>query len=188
MMLVSGIGSLLGGGTAAAGTAAAGTAAATAGATAATTTAATSFGSSISASTILKGVTGFASAIAGLMGAGAQAEQYEMKAEEAEMQEQDEKAKGLQRTTEMKRKLMKALGENDVKFAAAGQLVGEGVSADMEGALEDRAVSDISIDRSDTDARMAMHRARAAGWRRVASKTRGAGGLRALVGFTGAFG
>ncbi|PLW77896.1 hypothetical protein [Cohaesibacter celericrescens] len=195
-MLVSGIGALLGGGgAAAAGTAAAG--AATAGAAAATTAAATTataatatagLGTGLSAGTILKGVAGFASAVAGLMGADAQAEQFEMKAEESEMQAHDEQAKGLQRTTGIKRQLMKALGENAVKFAASGQLVGEGVSEDNALTLEERSVQDITVDRADTDARMAMHRARAAGWRRVAGRTRSAGSMGALAGFVGSFG
>ncbi|SNY93504.1 hypothetical protein SAMN04515647_3801 [Cohaesibacter sp. ES.047] len=190
MMLVSGIGAMLGG----TGTAAAAAGAATAGAGAATaaTTAATAstglFGSGISAGTILKGVAGFASAVAGMTGANAQAEQFEMQADQSEMQATDEEAKGLQRTTDIKRQLMKSLGENAVKFAASGQLVGEGVSEDMELALEDRAAQDITVDRADTDARKAMLRARAAGWRRVAGRTKSAGGLSALAGFAGAFG
>lgn len=203
MMLITGISSLLGAGAGAgatAGAAAAGTAAAAGSAaaataataaattaTAATTTAAASAGSGISAGTILKGVAGLASAVAGMMGADAQAEQYEMKADEAEFQERDEESRGMQRTTNIKRQMMKALGENAVRFAAAGQLVGEGAAEDNALAIEERASSDISVDRADTDARMALHRARAAGWRRVAGRTRSAGRIGALAGLFGAF-
>nr|WP_321457230.1 hypothetical protein [uncultured Cohaesibacter sp.] len=177
-MLISGIGALMGGGgTAAASTAAAAGTAATAGAAAATTASSGLFGTGISASAVLKGVAGFASAVAGLQGANAQAAGYEMQADDADMQATDEETKGVQRTLQIKRALQKALGENAVKYAAAGQLVGEGAAEDNANAMEERAVSDISVDRADTDARAAMLRARAAGYRKVASKTRSAGGL-----------
>jgi hypothetical protein len=183
------LGALTGGGGAAAagaaatGAAAAGTAAATAGTAA---TAATTAGSGLSVSGILKGVVGIASALTAVEAADIQAEQYDMKADDSESAARDEEAKGMQRTTNIKRGLAKALGENAVKFAAAGQLVGEGVSEDNALALEERASSDITVDRADTDARMALHRARAAGWRRVASRTRSAGRSRGLIGALGA--
>nr|WP_321482719.1 hypothetical protein [uncultured Cohaesibacter sp.] len=182
-MLISGIGALLGGGGAAAATAGATAAgsAATAGAAAATTASTGLFGTGISASSIIQGVAGFASAVAGLQGATAQAEGYEIQADDADMQATDEETKGVQRTLQIKRALSKALGENAVKYAAAGQLVGEGAAQDNANAMEDRAVDDISVDRADTDARAAMLRARAAGYRKVASRTRSAG----AIGFVG---
>ena len=171
-MLVSGIGALLGGGGAAAGAGAAGTAAA--GATAAATSAGL-FGSGISASTILSGMAGFASAIAGLKGADAQSQQYDMQADVAAMQAVDEEIKGVQRTSTIKQQLAKALGENAIKFAAAGQLVGEGAAQDNAGALDQKATTDITVDRADTDARSAVLRARAAGYRRIAGSSKRAG-------------
>lgn len=177
-MIISGIGALMGGGGAAAGTAAAGATAAAGTAAAATTAASTGlFGTGISASSILQGVAGFASAVAGLQGAATQAEGYEMQADATDMQATDEETKGVQRAGEIKRALSKALGENAVKFAAAGQLVGEGAAEDNANALEERATDDISVDRADADARAAMLRARSAGYRKVAKRTRSAGGI-----------
>ena len=124
------------------------------------------------------------SGIGALMGGGgaaagtaAQAEGYEMQADATDMQATDEETKGVQRAGEIKRALSKALGENAVKFAAAGQLVGEGAAEDNANALEERATDDISVDRADADARAAMLRARSAGYRKVAKRTRSAGGI-----------
>lgn len=173
------------GGSAAAGTAAAATGAAAAAGTAAATTAATAATSSISAASILKGVVGVASALTSIAGANAQAEQFEMRADDNDAQAEDEEAKGMQRSTNIKRQMLRALGENEVKFAASGQLVGEGVAQENQEAIAERAVSDISIDRADTQARAALLRARAEGWRRVASRTRSIGGARGLIGAAG---
>ena len=104
-----------------------------------------------------------------------------MKARDSEFAAVDEKAQGFARTTSLKKELAQALGENDVKFAAAGIDLSGGVAADNRQALESDATQEISIDRSDTSARYALHRSRAAGYRGLAKSTRRAGMLGALA-------
>lgn len=171
------IGSALTGGGAAAASAASAVGTAAAGGA----TAVASSGFSIGG--ILKGVISGVSALASLSQTDAQAEQFEAQAFSAEQQAQDERAQGLQRTSEIKRQMNRALGENAVKFAAAGIDLSGGVADDNARSIEDRATDEISIDRADTDARRAVLRARAAGYRRTASRTRSVGRLTALTGF-----
>ncbi|WP_200962347.1 hypothetical protein, partial [Pseudovibrio sp. POLY-S9] len=109
-MAIAAIGSALSGSAAAAGTAA------TAGAAAAGTAA--TFGST--ATMILQGVAGVTSILSGLAASNSQADAYEMKAADADFAEVDERSQGMARTTALKKELAAALGENDVKFAAAG--------------------------------------------------------------------
>ncbi|WP_321337906.1 hypothetical protein [Breoghania sp.] len=178
-LAISAISSLFAGGAAAGGTAA------TAAATAATTGAAaagSSLGLGSTATLILKGVAGVTSVLSGLAASNAQAAAYDMQARDADRQAVDEKSQGFQRQTVLKRELLRALGENDVQYAAAGIDLSGGVAKDNRDALETRATQELSIDRSDTDARIAMHKARAAGFRDLSGRSKRGGGLSAMFG------
>lgn len=170
-MAIAAIGSALSGSAAAAGTAA------TAGAAAAGTAA--TFGST--ATMILQGVAGVTSILSGLAASNSQADAYEMKAADADFAEVDERSQGMARTTALKKELAAALGENDVKFAAAGIDLSGGVAEDTRQNLESDTAQELTIDRADTSARRALHRSRAAGYRGLAKSTRRAGGLAAFA-------
>jgi hypothetical protein len=162
------VGSLFGGGAAAGATAAAA-------------------GGGFSLGSILSGVTTIFSVLAGVQESNAEADNLVTQAHEAEFDEKDEQASGLQSTEALKQELNRALGENDVAFAAAGIDLGYGIAAQGRAKAEQDAATQIDIDRSTTDARRAMLRARAAGFYRSADDVRAAGGLKAIGGLLGAF-
>jgi hypothetical protein len=183
MQLAVGLLGGLGGG-AGAGAAATGAAAAGAGAAAA--------GGGISAMSILSGAASIAG-ILGTIGAGnAQARSYKDQAFHAELEGENETAQAVQRQTGFKRELMRVLGENAVGYAAAGIDLGAGVSQDAAGAAKQRASEELSIDRATADARRAMLKARAAGFRRMAKEAKSAAmitafgqGIEAIGSFAG---
>ncbi|SFT67178.1 hypothetical protein SAMN05444141_102673 [Pseudovibrio denitrificans] len=173
-MAVAAFSSLLGGGGAAAG---AGAGAAAAGAAGGAAIA----GLGSPAAMILQGIAGATSILSGLAASNSQADAYEMKAADADFAEVDERSQGMARTTALKKELAAALGENDVKFAAAGIDLSGGVAEDTRQNLESDSAQEISIDRADTSARMGLHRSRAAGYRSLAKSTRKAGRLAAFA-------
>jgi hypothetical protein len=151
-------------GTAAAGTA--GTAAATAG------TASTVFN-------ILQGTASVFGALSAIGAGAAAADEANAQAFQAQDQAVAEEAQGLARRTEMKRSLARIIGENDVNFAAAGIDISSGIAAGNREFQNREAVSQMTIDRADTDRQRAALRARASGYRGVARSRRAAGFLEA---------
>lgn len=134
----------------------------------------------LSASTLLSGVA-TAGGVLAAMGAGrAQAESYKAQAFTTDMEAENEKVAGLQRTTAMKRELARILGENDVNYAAAGIDLSGGVAKEARDTAEARAAQEINIDRSMTDAKRGMLRANAASYRRMARQAKTTGFLNAI--------
>lgn len=137
---------------------------------------------------LLSGIGSVFSAFAAIQQGEIEAQNSIMQAREAEFDETQEQAEGLRSTTALKRELAKAIGENDVAFAAAGIDIGFGVAAQGRATAEKDAATEINIDRSTTDARRASLRARAAGFYRNADLIRSAAGMRAFSGILSAFG
>lgn len=161
------LGSLFAGGSAAGGAAAGSALAGTAGA-----------GST--ALSIVQGVATAASIIGTLSAGQQQSESYALQAGQSELEAMRERTAGLRRTTELKRELLRVLGDNDVSFAAAGIDITTGIAADARAAAEKRAATEISIDRADTDARIAARKAQAAGYRRLGKSARRGALLKAV--------
>lgn len=90
-------------------------------------------------------------------------------AAQAQLESGQEQVQSQQRQTEMKRRLLEVLGENDVTFAAAGIDLSSGIAANARQQAQERAVSELSIERRDSDFRRALYQMRAAGYRRRAS-------------------
>ena len=124
---------------------------------------------------ILQGVATAGSILGTLAAGNAKSDSYMLQAGSSDLAAQKEQTAGMKRSTGLKRELMKVLSDNDVAFAAAGIDIGTGAAADARNAAETRATQELSIDRADTDARIAERRAEAAGYRRNAkSAKRGA--------------
>lgn len=131
---------------------------------------------------VMKGVATAGSLLAGLGASNAQAQAYKDQAAQAQIQKTSEQAQGVQRTTAMKKELLRVVGENDVAFAAAGIDVGSGMAAEAESDAVDDASREISIDRATTDARMSMLDAQSRAYRRMAKSTRSGGLLKFAMG------
>lgn len=156
-----------GGSLAAAGTAAASAAALPMGA-ATFTGAAAAASSGVSALSILQGAAGLMSVFSSLGQGAAQAQSYKMQAAQSLAAANQEQAQGMQRTTALKRELLRVVGENDVAYSSAGIDLTSGVAADARAAARTRASEEISIDRETTAARMAGLAAQAASYRSLA--------------------
>jgi len=155
--------SLFGGGGAAAGASLGGGLAATATATAGGAAAASS-----SALSILQGVASAIAAI-GAVGTGISAmAASEEAADQTELQAGQEKVQATQRQTQMKRELLRILGENDVAFAAGGVDVGAGggIAEQARASARKEAATEINIDRDNDEYRRALLRVRSRGLRR----------------------
>lgn len=147
-------------------------------------------GAAAGASTGLTIAQGFSTAIQALatLGAGAAAAQESRSlADQADLQEGQEQVESAQRQTQMKRSLLQVLGENEVTFAGAGIDISSGIAQSAASAAKERAASELSIDRRDSDFRRALYRARASGLRRRASSQM-TGGLLGALGAAADFG
>lgn len=145
-----------------------------AGTAAETATAGAGLGST--ALTVLQGAMGLGSALSAIGQGKAASASYQLQATQADAEATQEKIAGMQRTTALKRELLKAVGESDVVYAAGGTDVGAGVAADARRSAAQRASTEISVDRSLMDARIALAKARASGYRRLAGEAE-TGGL-----------
>jgi hypothetical protein len=130
---------------------------------------------------VLQGAMGLGSALSAIGKGQAEAGSYRMQAFGAEAEARQEQAAGLQRTTTMKRELAKVLGESDVAYAAGGVDLGGGVAAEARQTAKSRAAAEMSVDRSLTDARIAMQLAKAAGYRRLAGAAEASGWIGGLT-------
>lgn len=161
-----------------------------AGATAATTAATTAstlgtIGST--ALTILSGVATVASIAGNLQAAEASAQQSEANATQAELEVGQQQLASAQRQSQMKRELARILGENDVAIAAAGIDLSGGIAESSRKSATKAAQRELSIERADDDARRALIKARANGYRRQAASYR-TGGILSAIGDTADFG
>ncbi|TGS86728.1 hypothetical protein EN817_17655 [Mesorhizobium sp. M3A.F.Ca.ET.174.01.1.1] len=118
----------------------------------------------------------------GTLGAGfASAQASKDQANAVELQAGQDKVQDTQRQTQMKRTLLQVLGDNDVTFASAGIDISGGIAQDARQTASKRAADELTIDRRDSDFRMALAKMRAQGYRRQASSTIGG----ALLGAAG---
>lgn len=166
---VAALGTLFGGGGAAAGAgaAAAGTAAAAGG-----------FGST--ALTVLKGVTATIGVLGQIGAANAAAQASEDEAIRADLQAGQEKVDATNQQTQMKRELMRILGENEVSAANAGIDISAGIAQQANSAAKREAQTNLTVSRNDQEFQSALFRLRARGFRRKADSQRQAGLLHAL--------
>lgn len=145
----------------------------TAAATGAAATATVSSG--LSAASILQGVATVGGVLASLSAANSQADSYDGQAADTAVQSVADDTSAVQRNTAMKRELMRVMGENTVAAAAAGLDASTGIGADANTAASQKAATELAIDRSSQDAKRAMYRARASGYRQLASSARSSG-------------
>lgn len=134
--------------------------------------AASAAGSSSLALSVLQGGASVLGLLATIGAGKAEAQSLKTKAFESDIEAKNEEAQGLQRTGAMKRELLRIIGENDVNYAAAGIDIGPGVASEARATAERRAAQEISIDRSTTEARAAMLRAQAHGYRSLARQAK----------------
>lgn len=146
-----------------------GTATAAAGGTAAST-----------ALTILSGVATAASVLGGLSQANAQAEGFLQQAIMTDMEAGQEQVASQNRQTQIKRELMRVLGENQVASAAAGIDLSGGQAVAARQRDSEAATRALSIERDDDELRRALLKARARGLRTKADGVRQAGLLAAF--------
>jgi hypothetical protein len=132
-------------------------------------------GSTFNAMSILQGAASVAGILGTLTSANAQAKSYETQARTSDMEAQSTHTEGLQRQVTMKRELMRVLGENDVSFAAAGIDTGSGVAAQGRDVANQRATTEMNVDRAGADGKAAMLRLQASGYRNLARSSRQAG-------------
>lgn len=151
-------------GAAAASTASAGTALGAVTALGTGATAATGISSTVL--NILSGVATAFGVLGTLSSATAQSNEATAQALETELQSGQEQLASENRATQMRRELMKVLGDNRVAAAASGvELGGGGIAAANELKNKQQAARDTSIDRQDDDYRRALLKARASGLR-----------------------
>lgn len=128
-------------------------------------------GAAAGASSALAILQGVASAVAaiGAVGTGISAmAASEEAADQADLQAGQEKIQATQRQTQMKRELLRILGENDVAFAAGGVDVGAGggIAEQARAAARKQAATEIGIDRDQDEYRRALLKVRSRGLRR----------------------
>jgi hypothetical protein len=147
----------------------------------ATASAATTLGTlGSTALTILSGVATVASIAGNLQAAEASAQQSLANAMQADLEGGQQRLASTQRQTAMKRELARVLGENDVAIAAAGIDLSGGIAESSRASAMKAATRELSIERSDDDARRALIKARANGYRRQAASYRTGGMLAAF--------
>jgi hypothetical protein len=163
-------GSLFGGGTAAAGAGAVGGAGAAVGAAGAAA-------GGISAASILQGATGILSMVASIGAGQAEAEQYELAADDAAREVPLETLQGINRRTSIKQAMMEQLGEQDVAYAASGTDLSFGTPAQARKEAFREADLALTTDVGTEQTRVARLREREVNYRKRASKAKSAGFL-----------
>ena len=165
-LAVSAIGSVLGSGlsTTAAGGAAAGAAG----------------GFASTALTVLQGVSAAVGVLGQIGAANSAARASEDAAIQADLQAGQEKVDATNQQTQMKRELMRVLGENEVATASAGIDISAGIGQQANAATKREANTNISVSRNDQEFRSALYRLRSSGLRRKADSQRQAGLLNAF--------
>lgn len=151
-------------------------AAATGAATAAT--AAGGFGST--ALTVLQGVSAGIAALGQIGAANAAADASEDEALRADLQAGQEKVDATNQQTQMKRELMRILGDNEVAAANAGIDISAGIAPKANAAATRDAQTNLTVSRNDQEFRSSLFRIRANQFRKKADSQRQAGLLSAL--------
>jgi len=130
---------------------------------------------------VLQGAAGLGAMMSSISQGSASADSSRLQAIQADGEATQEQIAGVQRTTALKRELARAIGQSDVVYAAGGTDIGSGIAEDARQTARSRAASEISVDRSLTDARIALQTAKASGYRRLASSAETAGYLGAAT-------
>lgn len=127
--------------------------------------------STASALAVLQGIASAISAI-GAVGAGVSAmASANEQADATELQAGQEQVASTQRQNQMRRELLRVLGENDVAFAAAGVEVGQGgIASSTRANANADAAATLNIDRDQDEYRRALLKVRARGMRRRGSE------------------
>lgn len=89
-------------------------------------------------------------------------------ANQADLEAGQTQLESVQRETQMKRELLRVLGENDANFAAAGIDLTGGIAAGARNRANKQATQELSVERNNRDFRVSMYRARANGLRQQA--------------------
>lgn len=163
-------GTLFGGGSAAAGAGAA------AGASAAGAAA-----GGISAASILQGATGILSMVASIGAGNAEAEQFELAADDAAREVPLETLQGINRRTSIKAAMAQQIGEQDVAYAASSTDLSFGTPAQARKEAFREADLAIATDVGTEQTRVARLREREVNYRKRAGKARSAGFLNGLT-------
>lgn len=142
-------------------------------------TAATTATAASTAFSILQGVASVAAIAGTLSAAQGEARAFEASAVQTDLESGQQQLSSQQRQTEMKRELMRVLGENDVAIASAGIDLRGGVAENARAKARDDAARQLSIERDDADMRKSLMRLRASGLRTRASEARTGGLFRA---------
>lgn len=130
---------------------------------------------------VLQGAAGLGGMLSSIAQGATASQSYKVQAAQADAEANQEQLAGMQRTTALKRELARVVGQSDVVYAAGGTDIGGGIAEDARQAASKRAVTEISVDRSMTDARIALQKARASGYRRLADGAELAGWLGGLT-------
>lgn len=150
------------------------------GGTAAAATAGTAATTASTALTILSGVATAVGVLGTLSAASAEASGFRMEAMHTETEAGQQQLQSQQRQTNIKRELMRVLGENDVTIAAAGIDLSGGYAKAQRTAAQQGAVRALNVERQDDEHRRALLKARAQGLRTKARGVQQAGLLRAV--------
>lgn len=130
--------------------------------------------------TILQGGATALGALGTIRAANTKADAYNLQAKDAEFDATSEAIAGTKRQTQLRRSLLKTLGERDVAYAAGNIDLTFGTpQAAREGAVDETNAA-ITRDQSQTETRMARLRERAANLRRLAQDARSSGPIGVL--------
>lgn len=121
------------------------------------------------AATVATGVATAISVLSSVAGTMSQVQATRDEAKLADLQGGQERVDSVARQTQMKRELLRIMGENDVSFAAGGTSTGQGIALDAARQATQRTQEQLSIDRRNAEFRRALYRARAHGLRRRAN-------------------
>ncbi len=167
------IGALFGGGGAAAATTAAGTGAAVGTGVGAAT-------SGMSLATLLQGTATVFGAISALNAGKADAEAFELAAQDAEREKPLETLQGINRRAGIKQKMMEQIGEQDVAYAASGVDLSFGTPTEARRDAFRNADLELTSDVGTEQTRVARLDERAANYRKRAKRARSAAAIDAI--------
>lgn len=135
----------------------------------------------ISAASILQGATGILSMVASIGAGNAEAEQYELAADDAAREVPLETLQGINRRTSIKQAMMQQIGEQDVAYAASSTDLSFGTPAQARKEAFREADLAITTDVGTEQTRVARLREREVNYRKRASKAKSAGFLNGLT-------
>lgn len=142
--------------------------------------AAGSGGFASTALTVLQGASAALGVIGQLGASNASAQAAEDAAVQADLQAGQEKVEATNQQTQMKKELMRILGENEVAAANAGIDISAGVAQQANATAKRDAHTSLTVSRNDQEFQSALYRLRSNGLRQKAKSQRQAGLLNAV--------